>query len=218
MKNLFKTDAFSRTGFNQISERTFFGTLSGFVLYGLLVTYFATFFAPASLSLVGLVLLGLVLPIAGCFMAMSDNFGISFIGYNMITLPFGLVLGPVLNHYAPNVVQNAALLTAMITGVMGFLGVTFPNFFRSIGSALFVALLGLVIVRVIALFVPALNSFGIIDYVAAGIFSLYIGYDMFRATEATRTIGSALKIAVSLYLDIVNLFSSILSILGNDND
>jgi FtsH-binding integral membrane protein len=218
MKGLFKTDAFQRTGFNQISERTFFGTLAGFVLYGLMATYFATFFAPASLSLVGLILLGLVLPIAGCFMAMSDNFGISFVGYNMITLPFGLVLGPVLNQYAPDVVQNAALLTAMITAVMGLAGVTFPNFFRSIGSALFVALIGLVVVRLIAIFVPTLNSFGIIDYIAAGIFSLYIGYDMFRATEATRSVGSALKIAVSLYLDIINLFTSLLSILGNDND
>jgi hypothetical protein len=218
MKNLFKTNSFSRSGFNQISERTFFGSLAGFILYGLMVTYFATFLAPPSLSFVGLILLGLVLPIAGCFMAMSDNFGISFIGYHMITLPFGLVLGPVLNHYAPGVVQNAALLTAMITGVMGLAGVTYPNFFRSIGSALFVALLGLVIVRVIALFVPALNSFGIIDYVSAGIFSLYIGYDMFRATEASRSVGSALKIAVALYLDIINLFMSVLSILGNDND
>jgi FtsH-binding integral membrane protein len=218
MKGLFKTDAFQRTGFNQISERTFFGTLAGFVLYGLMATYFATFFAPTSLSLIGLILLGLVLPIAGCFMAMSDNFGISFVGYNMITLPFGLVLGPVLNQYAPDVVQNAALLTAMITAVMGLAGVTFPNFFRSIGSALFIALIGLVVVRIIAIFVPALNSFGVIDYIAAGIFSLYIGYDMFRATEATRSVGSALKIAVSLYLDIINLFTSLLSILGNDND
>ena len=80
------------------------------------------------------------------------------------------------------------------------------------------ALLGLVVVRLIAIFVPTLNSFGIIDYIAAGIFSLYIGYDMFRATEATRSVGSALKISVSLYLDIINLFTSLLSILGNDND
>jgi FtsH-binding integral membrane protein len=41
---------------------------------------------------------------------------------------------------------------------------------------------------------------------------------MFRATEATRSVGSALKIAVSLYLDIINLFVSLLSIFGNDND
>lgn len=218
MKNLFKTDAFSRTGFNQISERSFFGTLAGFVLYGLMVTYFTTFFAPTSISLVGLILLGLVIPIAGCFMAMSDNFGISFVGYNMITLPFGLILGPVLNHYAPGVVQNAALLTAMITGVMGLAGIAFPNFFRSIGSALFIALLGLIIVRIIAIFVPALNSIGVIDYIAAVIFSLYIGYNMFHATEATRSVGSALKIAVSLYSNIINLFISILSILVNDND
>lgn len=218
MKNLFKTDAFSRSGFNSLSERTFFGTLTGFVLYGLILSYISSLFAPASFSILELILLGFVLPIAGCFMSMSDNFGISFIGYNMITIPFGMVLGPVIDQYAPGVVQNALLLTGLITGIMGFAGITYPNFFRSIGSALFIALLGLVVVRIIAIFVPALNSFGIIDYAAAGIFSLYIGYDMFRATEATRSVGSALKIAVSLYLDIINLFMSLLSIFGNDND
>jgi len=218
MKKLFKTNTLSRSGFNSLSERSFFGALTGFVLYGLILSYVSTFFAPEVLTTLELVLLGLVLPIGGCFLAMNDNFGISFIGYNMITIPFGLVLGPVVDHYAPGVVQNAVLLTAMITGVMGFAGIAYPNFFRSIGSALFVALLALVVVRLIGLFVPVINSFGIIDYVAAGIFSLYIGYDMFRATEATRTIGSALKIAVSLYLDIINLFMSLLSILGNDND
>lgn len=217
MKKIFETDAFSRSGFNSISERTFFGSLAGFVLYGLIMTYVATFFSPTSLSTLGLIGIGLVIPLIGCFIAMNDNIGISFIGYNMITIPFGLILGPVLSKYSPNVVENAVVITAIITGIMGFAGVTFPNFFRYIGSALFIALIGLVVVRILAIFIPALN-FGFIDYIAAGIFSLYIGYDMFRASEATRTFGSALKIAVSLYLDIFNLFMSILSILGNDND
>jgi FtsH-binding integral membrane protein len=216
MKNLFKTNAFERTGTDSISERTFFGYLALFILYGLLSTYFATFFAPESFSTLGLIGIGIVIPLIGCFVSMSDNIGVSFIGYNMITIPLGLVLGSYIDRYSPGVVQNAALLTAIITAIMGFAGVTFPNFFRSIGSALLMALIGLLAVRLIALFVPSLNSFGIIDYIAAGIFSLYIGYDMFRASEASRTFGSALKIAVSLYLDIINLFTSLISILDND--
>jgi len=100
---------------------------------------------------------------------------------------------------------------------MGFAGITYPNLFRSMGGTLFYCLLGLVLVRILAIFIPGLNL-TIIDYFSAGLFSLYIGYDMFRASEASRTFGSSLKIAVSLYLDILNLFMSILSILGNDND
>jgi len=216
MKKLFKTDAFSRSGFSTISERTFFTSLAVFVIYGLLSTFVATFFAPLSLSTVATVVL-CIIPFIGCFVSMSDNIGVSFLGYNLITIPFGLLLGPVLNHYSPDVVAHSTLITAFITGLMGFAGITYPNLFRSMGGTLFYCLLGLVLVRILAIFIPGLNL-TIIDYFSAGLFSLYIGYDMFRASEASRTFGSSLKIAVSLYLDILNLFMSILSILGNDND
>ncbi len=217
MKKLFSTDAFSRNGFNSISEKTFFGSIAAFVIYGLLSTYFATFFAPAHLTTAMLIGVGLVIPIIGCFVAMNDNLPISFLGYNMITIPFGIVLGPVLNAYAPGVVANATLLTAGITVLMGFAGITYPSLFKSLGGVLFYSLLSLVIVRILGLFIPALNC-GLIDYIAAGIFSLYIGYDMYRASVASRSVQSALHISVSLYLDIINLFTTLLSILGNDND
>lgn len=215
MKKLFKLDAFSRKGYNTLSDRSYFGSIAGFVIYGLLASFIATFFAPAQLSTVGLVCLGLVLPLVGCFLSISDNLPVSFLGYNMITIPFGLVLGPVLNAFSPGIVANALILTTVVTGLMGLAGITFPNFFKSIGGVLFYSLLSLVFVRILGIFIPALNC-GIVDYFAAGIFSLYIGFDMYRASVATRSVQSALHIAVSLYLDIVNLFLTILSILKND--
>jgi FtsH-binding integral membrane protein len=215
MKKLFSTNAFSRNGYSSISERAFFPTIAVFTLYGLFLTFLGSLFAPASLSIFPL--LGLfVVSMVGAFVSMNESLPISFIGYNMIVLPFGLIVGSYVNHFAPNVVFDAAVITAIITGLMGFAGIVYPNLFKSLGGVLFYSLLGLIFVRILAMFIPALNSFGIIDYISAGIFSLYIGFDMYRASVATRTVTSALHIAVALYLDIVNLFMSILSIAGDD--
>jgi FtsH-binding integral membrane protein len=219
MKQLFKSDVFSRDYGSTISERTFMGSIAGFISYGLILTYImATYFAPPVPSMWYLIGVGVIIPLIGCFISSSDNLPISFLGYNMIILPIGLCLGPIANFVDPQIVQDAALITAIITGVMGVAGITYPNLFKNLGGALFYSLIGLLVVRILQMFIPALAHLTIIDYIAAGIFSLYIGYDMYRSTLVGRTFANALHIAVSLYLDIINLFLSILSILNSDND
>ncbi len=190
----------------------------GLVVTGLLADYAINIgFQPNSWLV--LILIGLVVPMLGVWIALSsDNPIISFIGYNMIVAPFGFLLGPVVQHYSPNVVKNACYLTGAITLVMGTLGVVFPSFFSRIGGALFAALLGLVVVRIIQIFVPAMQGWGFIEYISAGIFSLYIGYDMWRASEIEKTVDNAIDVSVALYLDILNLFLSILEILGENDD
>lgn len=205
--------------FSTMSEKTYYSSIAGLVGYGLLLTAFlAAYVAPPVPSTLFMILCGLVLPIVGIFVSQSDNIPLAFLGYNLIVAPMGLVLGPVANFYSPDIVFNTTILTAMITGLMLFAGLTFPNIFKSLGGVLFYSLLALVIIRIIAIFVPALNHFGILDYIAATIFSLYIGYDMYRASELGRTWNNIIGVAVSLYLDIINLFLSLLSILINDND
>lgn len=205
--------------FSTMSEKTYYSSIAGLVGYGLLLTAFlAAYVAPPVPSTLFMILCGLVLPIVGIFVSQSDNIPLAFLGYNLIVAPMGLVLGPVANFYSPDIVFNTTILTAMITGLMLFAGLTFPNIFKSLGGVLFYSLLALVIIRIIAIFVPALNHFGILDYIAATIFSLYIGYDMYRASELGRTWNNIIGVAVSLYLDIINLFLSLLSILSNDND
>jgi FtsH-binding integral membrane protein len=202
--------------FSNLSEKTFYTSIAGFVGYGLLLTaMLATYVAPPIPSLGFMIICGLVLPLIGIFVAQNDNPVVAFIGYNLVVAPMGLVLGPVANVYAPDVVANAAIITGMITGLMVIAGFTYPNLFKSLGGVLFYSLLGLLIVRILAIFIPSLN-FGFIDYIAAAIFSLYIGYDMYRASTIGRTWSNSIGVAVSLYLDIINLFLSILSI-GNDD-
>lgn len=217
------TEVFEKTGdFHSVSQQTFYGMVSGFTIYGLAGSAVAAHlanqygFVPGWMSII---ILGLVAPISGIIIASaSSNWFVSFIGYNLVLVPFGLILGPVLNKYDADVVRNACALTATITFVMGLAGTLLPNIFSKIGSALFFSLCSLLLVRIAGIFIPQLNELGIIDYIAAGIFSLYIGYDMYRASVVERNLDNAVDIALSLYLDIVNLFLEILKITGDGND
>jgi FtsH-binding integral membrane protein len=222
MENI-STGVFDRNGRDEISDSQFYAALTLSLMWGLVATALVAYkiielkYNP---GVIEILLLGLGLPILGIVIAVkSDNPIISFIGYNLIVIPFGIILGPVINQYSANVVRNAFGLTAAITFFMGFMGTCFPVLFRNLGAPLFLALGGLILVRIAQIFIPAIQNLGIIDYISAGVFSLYIGYDMYRANEISKTIDNAIDISVDLYLDVVNLFLNLLRILGsNKND
>lgn len=221
MKNTLSTGVFERSGNDTMSPQSFYTALSLSVIWGLVGTAVAGYYTLQSgynpTSIWEILLIGLAIPILGIFIALkSDNPLISFIGYNLVCIPFGVVLAPAVQQYSPDVVMNAFGLTAGITFLMGLAGTMFPNLFSRIGSALFLALCCLVGVRILQIFIPALDL-GVIDYASAGIFSLYIGYDMYRAHRVPKTLDSAIDVSVSLYLDIINLFLSVLRIMGGSS-
>jgi FtsH-binding integral membrane protein len=108
-------------------------------------------------------------------------------------------------------------MTGSVTLVMMLLAMIFPDFFAKLGGVLFAALLGLVAVRLLQLFIPGLQSLVLIDWISAAIFSLYIGYDWNRATEIPKTLDNAVDVAVSIYLDVVNLFLSLFKTQGSSD-
>ena len=52
--------------------------------------------------------------------------------------------------------------------------------------------------------------------ISALIFSCYIGYDWTRAQSGPKTVDAAIDSALSIYLDIVNLFLDLLRIVGDN--
>ena len=56
------------------------------------------------------------------------------------------------------------------------------------------------------------------DWIAAGLFSLYIGYDIYRAQQFPKTVDNAVDSALDIYMDIANLFLRLLSIMGKKKD
>lgn len=138
---------------------------------------------------------------------------VSFIGYNLVVIPFGLVINVVVARYDPSLVLEAMRVTGTVTAVMMLLGSLFPAFFRKIHGALTVALLGVIIVELVDIFVFK-KQHGIIDWIVVLIFCGYVGYDWGRANNIPKTLDNAVDSAAALYMDIINLFLRILRILG----
>jgi FtsH-binding integral membrane protein len=157
--------------------------------------------------------------IASCFLGIylftkSDKPWISFLGYNFVVVPFGLIINLVVSRYDTALVYDAIRITGIVTFVMMVLGSMFPAFFKRIASALTFALIAVIIVEVVEVYIFGIHH-GIIDWIVAVIFAGYIGYDWGRANAIPKTVDNAIDSAAALYMDIINLFLRILRILGS---
>lgn len=152
-----------------------------------------------------------VLAIIGILMSThSDNPVISFIGYNLVVLPVGVVLSIALTGYDQVSIMNALVTTTIVTIIMIVLASLVPKIFLSMGKVLFIALLVVIICEVVFLFVGIITP-TLWDVVVAIIFCGYIGYDWAKAQQKPKTLDNAIDSVVGLYLDIINLFLRILS-------
>lgn len=138
---------------------------------------------------------------------------VSFIGYNFVVVPFGLIVNMVVSSYDTAIVAEAIKITGMVTAVMMILGTLFPAFFQKISGALTIALLVVIVVELVEVFIFGVHH-GIIDWIVVLIFCGYIGYDWGRANQIPKTVDNAIDSAAALYMDIINLFIRILRILG----
>ena len=155
---------------------------------------------------------------ASCFFGIylfkkSDKPIVSFIGYNFVVVPFGLIINLVVSQYNPDIVQEAIRVTGMVTFVMMLLGSMYPEFFNKIAGGLTIALICVIVVELIEIFIFDTHH-GILDWIVALIFCGYIGYDWARANAIPKTFDNAVDSAAALYMDIINLFLRILRILG----
>ncbi|EGU39439.1 hypothetical protein VII00023_17974 [Vibrio ichthyoenteri ATCC 700023] len=155
---------------------------------------------------------------ASCFFGIylfrsSSNPLVSFLGYNFVVVPFGLIINMVVSQYDPALVLSAIQVTGLVTGIMMILGTLFPNFFAKIAGALTIALLAVIVVELFQIFVLGIHQ-AWIDWAVAVIFCGYIGYDWGRANQIPKTLDNAVDSAAALYMDIINLFLRILRIMG----
>ncbi len=143
----------------------------------------------------------------------SDSPAMSFLGYNLVVIPFGLIINLVVANYDPGLVLDAIQVTGLVTLVMMLLGTLFPGFFRKIAGALTIALIAVIIVELVSIFIFKAHP-EIIDWIVVVIFCGYIGYDWGRANSIPPTVDNAIDSAAALYMDIINLFLRILRIMG----
>ena len=149
--------------------------LWGFAVNAIMCTFFQDVFSSwnPTAVLIGYfvaVLIGI------CMSQFSNNPIVSFIGYNLVVLPIGVVLSISLKDYYVSSVTQAFILTTLITLLMIIISSIKPEIFESMGSTLFICLSGVIVIELIMMFV------GIVtpqwwDWLVALLFCGYIGYD-----------------------------------------
>lgn len=123
------------------------------------------------------------------------------------------------NQEWQNVIFQAALGTTIAVFLAAGINYVSDTDFGFLGGILFIALSALVVMGFLNLFIYRSNALRLLyAYCGVVIFSLYLLYD-FNLLEkhiaaGDESWGTAVRIAVRLYLDIINLFLDLLQILG----
>ncbi|MCR5256294.1 MAG: Bax inhibitor-1 family protein [Acetatifactor sp.] len=185
--------------------------LWGFVINVVLIPYSDYIISKTGFFLA--IIAYLILSMAGIHIAKrSKKPAISFLGYNMMVIPLGVIISPILSSYGITTLRYAFISTATATVLMLVLAILYPAIFISAGRGLFAAMsIGLITELIFMLF--GLRP-GIFDFIFVGVFCGYIGYDWALAQQTRKTVDAAIDSACSLYLDIINLFLRLLRLFG----
>jgi FtsH-binding integral membrane protein len=171
-------------------------------------------------QLLGLFALVLVAGFAGVTIAnRSDSPLTSFIGYMMVAVPFGLMLGPVAAQYTEASVTRVFVLTTIIVTAFGVVGAVLPDNLEGWGSYLLMGLLALIGGYIV---VPLLSLTGVngttamnwIDWAGIALFCVIVVFDWNRAMRLPKTWDNAVDSAVAIYLDWFNIAVRLLSVSG----
>ena len=131
----------------------------------------------------------------------------------------GLLLGGILEAYIASglglLVLNAASATGLVTLVAGGYGYTTKRDLTGMGSFLFIALLVLIGASITGLFLHLAFLQTAIAAGGAVLFTAFLVFDLNRVARAGEVSqGDTILMAISVYLDIVNLFLFLLELLG----
>ena len=131
----------------------------------------------------------------------------------------GVVLGDVLEIYlaqgASLVVFQAAAATAVATLAAGGVGYSTHRDLSRLGGYLFIALIVVVVASIVGFFIQSGVLWTVISAVSALLFTAFLVFDINRISRAGKVSeGDAIVMAISVYLDIYNLFLDLLYLLG----
>ena len=179
-------------------------------------------FVPPALML-PLMIVEVMMLIAAFWLRRKKTAGYTFM--YVFALISGITLFPIVSYYASlagaQVVLYAFASTFGIFSVMGIIGATTKKDLSFLSSFLLVAVLALIFVSIFNIFSP-LTSMAMLAFSAIGtiVFSLYVLYDFNQMKHREITEAMIPLLALSLYLDFINLFINLLrffGILGSDD-
>ena len=127
----------------------------------------------------------------------------------MLSRMIAMVLG---FKNGPSLIMTAFGGTAGVFFVMASLSTVIKRDLSGIGKFLFVGALAIMIGGIINVFVGSTTGMLVISVMAIGVFSAFMLYDLKRIIDGGET--NYITATLALYLDIFNVFQSLLAILG----
>jgi modulator of FtsH protease len=127
----------------------------------------------------------------------------------MLSRMIAMVLG---YKNGPSLVMTAFGGTAGVFFVMASLATVIKRDISGMGKFLFVGALAIMIGAIINVFVGSTIGMMVISVMAIGIFSAYMLYDLKQIIDGGET--NYISATLALYLDIFNVFQSLLALLG----
>ena len=184
-------------------------------------TAIRTVFTPGMVMILFLIELGLVWVIAGAIQKISATVAtVLFLIYSAIN---GLTLSFIFLRYNPASIAGTFVVTAGMFGAISLYGFVTKRDLSSLGSMLFMALIGLILASIVNVFWANEMLYWLVTYAGVIIFVGLTAYDTQKLrmyaiqTQNDPTMSSRLAIygALTLYLDFINLFLFLLRILGS---
>ncbi|WRB49752.1 Bax inhibitor-1/YccA family protein [Helicobacter pylori] len=183
------------------------GALLGLMNFQAVVQYKWVFFIAEIAALFGL-MFSKSKPGLNLFMLFAFT---SLSGVTLVPL-----LGMVIAKAGLGAIWQALVMTTIVFGLMSVYALKTKNDLANMGKMLFIALIVVLVCSLINLFLGSPMFQVVIAGASAILFSLYIAYDTQNIVKGMYD--SPIDAAVSLYLDFLNVFISILQIIGIFSD
>jgi modulator of FtsH protease len=187
---------------------------------GFLFTAFGAYLAPdlmGGISYMGLFILTFGLIFAINF-AVKRSPALALVLFYAFTTLMGVEVGPLIKAYlhVPGgtvVVFQAALTTAVGMFSLGLIAQVARFDYRKVYNYVFAALIGLIVLGVLSMFVHFISP-GLYAWATLAIFSVLLLIDFMRLRDGAQGL-SPVQMALSIYLDALNIFIALLQIFGN---
>lgn len=149
----------------------------------------------------------------------QDKPGINLAVFAAFAFISGLALAPLLTFVMvrnPAIIAQALAMTTIIFGIMSIFALKTKKDLANMGTALFWSVLVIFVFGLLNMFIfkSPMFQFAIASAVVL-VFSLYIAYDTQNIVRGRYD--NPIMAAISLYLDVLNIFTALLQILGLSN-
>jgi modulator of FtsH protease len=199
---------------NQFIKETY-QLFAGSLVGGAVGAYLGMGFMPAGgFGFWGVVILEFAL-LFGVF-AVKDKPGINLVMLFAFTFVSGLTIAPLISAYVGmgmgGIVGEAFLLTSIAFGALSLFAMNTKKDYTTMGKMLIITLIIVIVAGLLNIFFHSPLLQLTIAVVSSVLFSFFILYDTQNIIQGNY--GTPIEGAIALYLDFLNLFISLLQILG----